>query len=504
MREQGFRMSGSTRTAPDSTDSTDAVPVTSARIVGVLALAGVVVSVMTTLVVPLIGDLPRILHTSASNASWAVIATLLAAAMTTPVAGRLGDLYGKKRMMLIALVPLIAGSVLCALAGSLLPMIAGRGLQGAGAGVVPLAVSALRDLLPAERLGSAIALISASMGIGGALGLPIAAAVAQQANWRILFWAAAGLAVLVALAIWFVVPATPAAAVGRFDPLGALGLAVGLLCLLLGVSKGADWGWTSGSILALFATAVVVMATWTWWELRSNTPVIDLRVTAKPVVLLTNMASVVVGFAMYIQALLLPQLLQLPKATGYGLGVSMLGAGLAMAPGGFMMMLLSPVGAKLTALRGPKTTLLTGILVVAFGYAMAMVLMGSVWGLIVIGCICNIGIGLAYGAMPALIMGAVPRSETASANSVNTLMRAVGTAISAAVIGLVLAQLTTSVDGRVVPSESGFRIALLIGVATALAAAAVTLTIPAPRRWQAALEPTSAALAVDEPVEALA
>ena len=150
------------------------------------------------------------------------------------------------------------------------------------------------------------------MGIGGALGLPVAAAVAEHANWRVLFWGAAVLAVGVLALIWFLVPAAPVTATGRFDPVGALGLGVGLVCLLLGVSKGADWGWGSATTLGLLVAAVVVLLAWGWWELRTSDPLVDLRVTARPVVLLTNVASLVVGFAMYAQALIVPQLLQLP------------------------------------------------------------------------------------------------------------------------------------------------------------------------------------------------
>jgi MFS family permease len=334
-------------------------------VVGVLALAGIVAAIMQTLVVPLIGELPRLLDTTASNATWVVTATLLAGAVTTTVTGRLGDLYGKRRVMLACTVPLIAGSVVCALAGSLIPMIVGRGLQGMGMGLIPLGISALRDLMPPERLGSSIALISSSLGIGGALGLPVSAAVAQQADWRILFWSAAGASALIAALIWLLVPATPVRTAGRFDPVGALGLGAGLVCLLLGVSKGADWGWTSGTTLGLLAAALVVLPAWGWWELRVKDPLVDLRVTAGPRVLLTNMASIVVGFSMYAAALIVPQLLQLPEATGYGLGQSMLAAGLWMAPSGLMMMLVSPLGARLSAARGPKTTLVAGSLVIA-------------------------------------------------------------------------------------------------------------------------------------------
>lgn len=450
-------------------------------IISVLATAGILAALMQTLIVPLIGELPTLLHTSASNASWAITATLLAAAVTTPSIGRLGDLYGKRRMLLICALPLALGSVVCALADSLAPMIVGRALQGIGAGMVPLGISALRDLMPRERLGSAIALISSSLGIGAALGLPISAAVAQHADWHVLFWAAGALSALVGVLIWLVIPATPATARGSFDLPGALGLGSGLICLLLAISKGGDWGWTSGTTLGLFAVAVVLLLLWARWELRSDSPLVDLRVNARGQVLLTNAASIVVGFSMYASALIMPQLLQLPKATGYGLGQSMQAAGLWMAPAGLMMMLISPLGAKLSAARGPKTTLAVGSLIIALGYGSSLALMGSAWGLMIVTCICNSGVALAYGAMPALIMGAVPLSETGSANSFNTLMRSIGTTLSAAVVGVVLAHMTTGFGGLTLPSESGFRTGLLIGCGVAVLAAAITLTIPVRR-----------------------
>ncbi|MGW9453599.1 MFS transporter [Streptomyces sp. NPDC055632] len=449
-------------------------------VVGVLALAGIVAALMQTLVVPLIGDLPRLLGTTASNASWVITATLLAGAVATPVAGRLGDTLGKRRVLLVSVVPLVAGSVVCALASSVVPMIVGRGLQGLGMGVVPLGISLLRDIMPPEKLGGSIALMSASMGVGGALGLPFSAAVAENASWRVLFWVAAGLSVLVGALIWRVAPAgRRAAAPGRFDLPGALGLGTGLVALLLAVSKGASWGWGSATTLGLLAVAVVVLLAWGAWELRTPDPLVDLRVTARPVVLMTNAASVLVGFAMYAQSLVVPQLFQLPEATGYGLGQSMMAMGLWMAPAGLMMMVLAPLGAKLSAARGPKVTLSVGALVISAGYGSSLALMGSTWGLLAVTLVCNTGVGLAYGAMPALIMGAVPQEETASANSFNTLMRSIGTSVSAAVIGVVLAQMTTTLGGHALPSEDGFRVAMLIGCGVGLAAAVVAALVPA-------------------------
>ncbi|MFC3572389.1 MFS transporter [Streptomyces yaanensis] len=451
-------------------------------VVATLALAGITAAIMQTLVTPLIAELPQILHTSSSNAAWVITVTLLVAAVCVPVFGRLGDLVGKRRMLLVCSVPLVAGSVVCALSSSALSMIVGRGLQGMGMGMVPLGIALLRDVVPMEKLSSSIALVSASMGIGGGLGLPVAAAVAQYANWRALFWGSAGLAVVVAVLIWFLIPDVPAGAKGqRFDAPGAIGLGAGLVCLLLAVSKGADWGWGSATTLGLFAAAVVVLAAWGLWETRTGDPLIDLRTTARPRVLLTNAASVFVGFAMYASMLVVPQLLQFPKATGYGLGQSMLAAGLWMAPGGIMMMIVSPLGGKLTNARGPKFTLVCGALVIAAGYGLSMALMGSAVGLMMVCIVINSGVGLAYGSMPALIMSSVPLSETAAANGFNTLMRSLGTSIGSAVIGVILAQLTTTMGGYTFASEDGFRTALLIGGGLALVSAAIAAVIPAGR-----------------------
>ncbi|MFJ3646033.1 MFS transporter [Streptomyces murinus] len=452
-------------------------------VVAALALAGTVAAIMQTLVTPLIAELPRILHTSSSNAAWVITVTLLVGGVCVPVSGRLGDLVGKRRMMLICVVPLVIGSVVCALSTSVVPMIVGRGLQGMGMGMIPLGIALLRDVLPAEKLSGSIALVSASMGIGGAIGLPLAAAVAQYADWQLLFWGSAALAVIVGVLIFVVVPDVPAGAKGqRFDALGAIGLAIGLVALLLAISKGADWGWTSGTTLALFAVAVLALPAWGRWELRTRDPLIDLRTTARPRVLITNAASVLIGVGMYSFMLIAPQLLQFPEATGFGLGQSMLAAGLWIAPGGIMMMVISPLGGKLINARGPKVALICGAVVMAAGYALALPLMGTAWGIMLSGIVINSGVALAYGSMPALIMSSVPLSETAAANGFNTLMRSLGTTIGSAVIGVVLAHMTITLGGYTLASENGFRTGLLIGCGVALVSAAVASFIPAPRK----------------------
>lgn len=451
----------------------------------VLAFSGITVSLMQTLVVPLIPALPRLLDATAADTAWTITATLLAAAVATPVMGRLGDMYGKRRMLLVSLAALVVGSVVSALCNSLAPFIVGRALQGLASGVIPLGISIMRDELPADRLGSATAMMSASLGVGGALGLPAAALLAEHTNWHVLFWTSAALGVLATVLVVALVPESTVRTGGRFDVVGALGLSVALVCLLLGISKGADWGWTSGTTAGMFGTAAVVLALWGWWELRSSGPLVDLRTSARRQVVLTNAASAVFGFAMFAMSLVLPQLLQLPTASGYGLGQSMLVVGLVMGPSGLVMMAMAPISARISRVHGPKVTLMVGAVVVAAGYGSSILLMSAIWQLAVVSSLIGAGIGLAYGAMPALIMAAVPVSETAAANSLNTLMRSIGTSTSSAVVGAVLAQLTTNLGGASVPSLGGFRITMATGAAAALAALGIAAFLPRRDRGRA-------------------
>ncbi|ONH32490.1 MFS transporter [Pseudofrankia asymbiotica] len=453
-------------------------PVSTRRVVVVLAGAGTMVSLMQTLVIPLLPELPRLLHTSTANASWVITATLLTSAVATPLLGRLGDLYGRRRLMLTAVLSLTAGSLVCALGSTLLTMVMGRTLQGLGISVIPLGISIMRDVLPSERLGPAVALMSSSLGVGGALGLPLSATVAQHLGWHAPFWFAVGLGCVFAVLIIAVVPESPVRVRQRFDAPGAVGLSVGLVALLLPISKGGDWGWTSMPVLGLLTVSAVVLGSWAMWELRAAAPIVDLRSSARRPVLMTNLATVAVGFAMYSANLLGPQMLQLPTATGYGQGLSMLQAGLLMAPGGLAMMAFSPVAARMSQAFGPRSCLLLGTMVICCGNVLAQLLIGTAWGVLVFTIVNSAGVGFAYAAMPNLIMRSVPVSETAAANGLNSLARSLGTSTASTVIGLVLGQLTIQLGSVAVPSETGIRVCLAIGAAGALLATLVELAIP--------------------------
>src|SRR5689334_1556977 len=217
--------------------------------VGVLCFGGLSASLTQTMVIPIQSELPDFLGTSASNAAWVVTITLLAGAVTMPISGRLADMLGKQRILVTSALLLMVGSAICALSSSLVPILAGRALQGMAMGFIPVGISFIREFTPPAQAGTAVATMSATLGVGGAIGLPLAAWIADVGNWHVLFWVAAVLAAAVSALVWFAVPHVHDAQPGRLDVVGALGLAVGLASFLVGISKANTWGWGSGRTL---------------------------------------------------------------------------------------------------------------------------------------------------------------------------------------------------------------------------------------------------------------
>jgi MFS family permease len=447
-------------------------------IIAVLALAGLGASFMQTILIPIQPKLPQLLSASSDDTPWVITATLVAAAVCTPIAGRLGDMYGKRRIAMALLLLQAAGAVLAALSETLVPMIIARVLQGMAAGVIPLGISILRDVLPAKRLGSAIALVSATLGVGGALGLPLSAVVAENLDWHALFWLAAGIALLCFVLYAVVVPASTLRSPGRLDIVGIIGLALGLVGTLIAISRGGEWGWGDGRTLGFLIGGVAILIVWGFYELRVTDPLVDLRVSARGAVLLTNLASVAMGFALFASNVVFPQLLELPTATGIGLGLSLVVASLVLAPSGLAMMAMSPVAGRLERLRGPKPLLVGGGIVIAVSYGLALAFHAEFWHILIVNILLGVGIGLGYAAMPALIMQAVPARETGAANGLNALMRSLGTSIASAVVGAVLAQSVTTVNGIPGPSETGFTITLALGLGAAVICVLFAVFIP--------------------------
>ncbi|WP_227013395.1 MFS transporter [Pseudonocardia sp. EC080619-01] len=426
---------------------------------------------MQTIVVPLLPLFPSIMGVAPSTAAWLVTATLLAGAVAAPVLGRLGDMFGKRRLLVVSLGLVVVGSVIGALAPNIGVLIAARAVQGASLAVIALGMSLMRDVLPPERVGHGVALTSSSLGVGGALGPPVSGLVVEWASWRWLFAAGAVVAVVQLLLVAAVVPESPLRSGGRFDLIGAGGLTLALTSLLLGISKGHEWGWGSPLVIGLLGGAVVALLLWGRYELSRPSPLVDLTVSARRAVLLTNVYTVLAGFAMFVPFMLATQILQAPPATGFGFALSPALAGVLLIPVGAAMMIFPTVSAVLSRRRGARVTLVVGTSLIALGALGIATRPGSVGLLVAVAAVGATGAALAYSALPLLIMQAAPEGETATANSVNTLMRQIGTSLCTAVVASVGSAMTVHIGGDVLSGAGAVSTIFVIAAASAALAA---------------------------------
>jgi len=469
-------------------------------IIAVLAISGAVMSIMQTVFIPLLPEIPGLLDCTPEQASWLITATLISSSVAIPSVAKLADMYGKRRMMLVSLAVLIAGSVLGAVGTTFTQVLIARIAQGFAMALIPIGMSIMRDQIPPEKLPGAVALMSGTMGIGAGIGLPLGGLIFQTFGWHAVFWVSAITGTISVIAILIAVPESPVRSGGRFDYLGAGFISLWLTALLLAITKGEHWGWTSPQVLGLFAAAAVLFALWIPWELRVSQPVIDLRTTAYRPVMLTNITTLIVGVAMYANMLSSTQLLEMPTSTGYGFGFTVFHSGLALLPSALAMVLMAPVAARIVTLFGPKYALITGGFVLAAGYLFRTFFITGVWEIMLGAVIVSSGTMIAFSAAPNIIMRVVPITETSAANGLNNVMRTMGTSVSSAAVAAVLTGITMVVGGEVFPQLRAFQV-IYVG-ATIAALVGVVVASFLPKRFEtsdAALAAGAAALAHQEP-----
>jgi MFS family permease len=446
----------------------------------VVALAGLMVSLTMSVLIPVLPQVADDLQSSTTSTEWLLTSTLLTAAVAVPIAGRLGDLYGKRLMLVVCAGFLTAGSLICALSHSLVPLVIGRGVTGLSLATVSLGISLINVTLPPRRASSGVALVSAMLGVGGALGVPLAGFVGEHADYHLLFWICVAGGLVSLLGSWLFLTEPPQHAAGGFDFPGAILLAAALVCLLLPLSEAATWGWAAPRTIGLLAVAAVLLVVFVLIERRVASPLVDLAANAKPALLLTNAASACIGFALFASFIGTAAYVETSAASGYGFGASIVVGGLCLLPSGLGMLALSPVSAQMTRRFGPKVTLCTGSLVVAAGFAIRIVLTAHLWQIVVGTTIAGAGTGIAYAAMPALIALGSPSSELAAANGLNSLSRLVGSSIASAIGGTILASSVIVLGGVVLPSLTAYRLLFGICAVAAVAGASIALLVPYP------------------------
>ncbi len=444
----------------------------------VLALAALSYALLQTMVAPALPEIQHELGASPSTVTWVLTVYLLSASVTTPVLGRLGDMFGKEHMLVAVLALFALGSLIAALSGSLGLLVAGRAVQGAGGAVFPLAFGIIRDEFPRDRVATGIGLISATFGIGGGAGLVLSGLIVDHLSYRWIFWFGLVVVLIAMVATRLFVPESPVKSPARIDFGGAALLSAGLTSLLIAVSEGNRWGWGSAPTVDLFAGAAVVLAVWVLYERRVREPLVDIELLRVRGVWTTNLTAFLIGFGMFGSFILIPQFVQTPESVGYGFGAGVTGAGLFLLPSAAVMLVAGPLAGTLGSRVGSKLPLLIGTGSAAASFLFLSVAHSEQWHIVTAVFLLGFGIGLSFASMANLIVEAVPQRQTGEATGMNTIMRTVGGAFGAQIAAAIVTGHIAA--GSPYAAESGFTTAFVMGtVATAVAMLAATLI---PRR----------------------
>jgi EmrB/QacA subfamily drug resistance transporter len=450
----------------------------------VLALAGLTFALLQSLVAPALPEIQRDLHASTTSAAWILTAYLLSASVLTPIVGRLGDMFGKERTLVVALAVLGLGTLLAALATNITVMIIARVIQGCGGAIFPLAFGIIRDEFPRERVVSGIALISAILGVGGGLGIVLAGPISQALSYHWLFWFPLVLVVIATIATLLFVPESPVKSPGRINWAGAALLSGWLVCVLVAISEGPTWGWGDTRTVGLFVAAAVLLVSWISNERHAAEPLVDMNMMRIRGVWTVNAAAFLVGAGMYSSFILIPDFTETAPSAGYGFGASVTQAGLFLAPATLMMLLVSPLAGRLGDRVGSRVPLILGSLATCVAFLFLGVAHTERWEIYVGSTILGVGIGLAFASLANLIVEAVPREQTGVATGMNTVMRSLGGSVGAQIGASVLAG-TAVASG--LPTEQGYTVAFLLAAGACGLATVASLAVP--RRARAQLEP---------------
>jgi EmrB/QacA subfamily drug resistance transporter len=458
---------------------------------GVLVLSALAFALTQTMVAPALPAIQKELGTSATEVTWVLTVFLLTASIATPIIGRLGDMFGKERVLLAVLGVFAIGSIVGALSHSIETLIAARAIQGVAGAIFPLAFGIIRDEFPRERVATGIGLISATFGIGGGAGLVLSGVIVDNLSYEWIFWLGLIVIAIAAVATYFFVPESPVKTPAKIDWAGAALLSGTLVSLLLGVSQGNDWGWSSARVLGLFAASAILAMLWVRFELRVPQPLVDMRMMRGRAVWTTNLTGLLLGFGMFGSFILIPQLVQLPESTRFGFGATVTQAGLFLIPSSIAMLFAGPIAGTLAGRFGSRFPLLIGTFTASSSFALLAIAHTEAWEIYLASALMGVGIGLSFASMANLIVEAVPQTQTGVATGMNTIMRTIGGSIGGSIAASIVA--AHLLGGF--PRESGFTEAFAISSIAVFVAFLAALAIP--RRERSTARATALSPAFD-------
>jgi MFS family permease len=450
-------------------------------ILAVLSLGGVAYAMLSSSVVPALPTMEHALHTDETGITWLLTAYLLSASVGTAILGRLGDMYGKERLLLVTLVILAAGTLLAAVSSSLGVIIAARFIQGASGGIFPLAFGIVRDEFPREKVAGSIGLLSAILGVGAGVGIVLSGVIVEHLNYHWLFWIPLVATLIAAVATWRFIPESPIRVPGRINWAAAALMTIGISTVLLAISETTAWGWGSARTLGLIAAGLAVSLLWIAVEVRSSNPLIDMTMMRIRGVWTTNLAAFLLGAGMYASFIVFPQFAQLPKSTGFGFGASVVVSGLYLLPSTIGMTILGIYAGRISARFGSRAALLAGTAFTTAAFALLAIEHGHPYDLLISAALLGVGIGLAFAALGNLIIQAVSSQQTGVASGMNTVMRTLGGALG----GQLSATFIAAHTAKGHPAVTGFTETFVMATGFLVVCLIAGLLVPKPSRGDA-------------------
>jgi EmrB/QacA subfamily drug resistance transporter len=452
---------------------------TSARLILTpLMLGTLAYGVLGTIIVPALPFFERVLHTSETGVTWLITAYLLGAAAATAVLGRLGDMFGKRRMLIVTLVVLAIGTIISGVTDSIGWQIVGRVVQGVAGGLLPLSFGIIRDEFPKERVAGAIGRLGSMIALG-VFGVILPGLLVPHLNWHWLFWIPLFLTLLALAGVWRFVPESPIRTGGQLNWLNALLMMAGITGFVLGISEGSTWGWTSAKTLGCIIGGVAVAAAWVLAELMSNRPLINLRLMRLRGVWTTNVVAFMIGAGMYSAFAVYPIYAELPKATGFAYGASMLRCGLYLLPSAVAAAVTMPFAGRLAQRIGATRCLILGCVIQAIGFSIMAIWYRQPYDMMISYGLAGLGLGIAFPVLSTVVVQAVPMENVGETTGMNTLVRMLGGAVGTQIV----AALISSNTHLGLPTLDGFTYAFAALAAflfiAAFAARAVSVQITA-------------------------
>lgn len=416
------------------------------------------------------------------TAGWLVTIHMVIGSGTCIVVGRFGDMRGRKGVIMALIAIAAAGSVMSAVTADFAIVLVGRALQGFSIGVMPLAMSVLRDTQPPARLPVAVGLMTTAQGLGVAIGLVLGGWIVDNFNWHMLFAFSALLLVLAWIAVWLMVPAQPGVpAKGRIDWVEGLLPVPGISTMLLGIALSKDRGWLDAQVIGLILVGILIIAYWARRSLRAKEPFIDLRILAIRNIAVVNGMAVLLGMGTMQIVFLFSTFMQAPSWTMAGLGFSATVAGLAKLPSNILAFFAGPISGLLMTKFGYRLPVIAGALLAAAGWILALPLPETLLGVIVLLCIISFGTSALNAAMPTIIVTSAPEGRTSEAIGTMSVIRGMASAIGVQLIAVLLASDMIAEPGgdAQFPSATGYRITMVWIAALTLAASLTALLLRA-------------------------